>query len=202
LEAHGLEVVVFHMTGIGGTAMETLIASGAVSGVLDLTTSEVTDDLFGGVCSAGPDRLRAAGRMGRPQVVGLGGLDMINFGPADTVPPRFAGRTVERYNQAVTLVRTTPEESTLVGASVVERLGGAPTTVVLPKGGLSALDEPGRRWHDEMADDALRRTIRERAGDNLRLVDMQGNLDRPEFGQAAAALLFELMAIPQHSPDH
>jgi uncharacterized protein (UPF0261 family) len=194
LEELGYEVVVFHMTGEGGRAMETLISSGSVAGVLDLTTSEVTDDLFGGVCSAGPDRLRAAAHLGVPQVIGPGGLDMINFGPPDTVPSRFAGRTTQIYNQAVTLVRTTAEESALVGTSLVERLAGGPATVVLPSGGFSAIDEPGQPWHDAGADEALRRAVRAGAGGTVRVIEVGGDLDRPHFGHAAAALLHDLIA--------
>jgi uncharacterized protein (UPF0261 family) len=200
LESRGNEVVVFHMTGSGGLAMEALIETGAVNGVLDLTTSEVTDDLFGGVCSAGPGRLRSASKLGVPQIVGLGGLDMINFGPAETLPTRFDGRTVEIYNPSVTLVRVTEKESAEVGRSIVERLGQGAATVLLSTGGLSAIDEPSQGWYDPAANDALCRNIRAAAGHNLRLIEAQGNIDRPEFGLAAAALLQELMTSSSARP--
>lgn len=198
LEKHGYEVVVFHMTGAGGAAMEELIASGSVAGVLDLTTSELADDLFGGVCSAGPGRLRGSVAGGIPQVVGPGGLDMINFRQPDTVPTRFEGRRVHAYNRAVTLVRTTPTDNDLIGRTLVERLtqpGGRSTPVVLlPSGGVSALDEPGQPFDDPEADDALRASIRAAAGDALCVVDLDGHLDRPEFGEAAAEMLHELVS--------
>ncbi len=107
LEARGYEVLVFHATGTGGRAMEALVSSGFLHGVLDATTTELCDDLVGGVLSAGPERLEAAGRAGLPQVVSLGALDMVNFGARDTVPPQFAERNLYVHNPSVTLMRTT-----------------------------------------------------------------------------------------------
>ncbi|HLI01002.1 MAG TPA: Tm-1-like ATP-binding domain-containing protein [Acidimicrobiales bacterium] len=197
LEKLGYDVVVFHMTGAGGAAMEELIGSGPVAGVLDLTTSELADDLFGGVCSAGPGRLRGAVARGVPQVVGPGGLDMINFRQPDTVPTRFQERQVHAYNRAVTLVRTTPSENARLGRTLVERLVDPAArhtpVVLLPSGGVSALDEPGQPFEDPRADDALREAIRAGAGDALRVVELDGDLDRPEFGEAAAEMLHELI---------
>ena len=118
LEERGYEVLVFHATGTGGRAMEALIAAGFLTGVLDITTTELGDELVGGVLSAGPDRLEAAGRAGVPQVVSLGALDMVNFGARDTVPPQFADRNLYVHNPTVTLMRTTPEEcASSAGAS-------------------------------------------------------------------------------------
>ena len=107
LEARGYEVLVFHATGTGGRAMEALVDAGFLAGVLDATTTELCDDLVGGVLSAGPDRLEAAGRAGLPQVVSLGALDMVNFGARDTVPPQFEERNLYVHNPSVTLMRTT-----------------------------------------------------------------------------------------------
>ena len=107
LEARGYEVLVFHATGTGGRAMEALVEGGFLRGVLDATTTELCDDLVGGVLSAGPDRLEAAGRAGLPQVVSLGALDMVNFGARDTVPPQFEDRNLYVHNPSVTLMRTT-----------------------------------------------------------------------------------------------
>lgn len=114
----GYEVLVFHATGAGGRALEGLVESGLLAGVLDLTTTELADDLVGGVLSAGPDRLTAAGKHGIPQVVAPGALDMVNFGPRETVPERFQGRNLYVHNPTVTLMRTTPEEMAELGRRV------------------------------------------------------------------------------------
>ncbi len=115
LTAGGYEVVVFHATGVGGQAMEGLVRDGQVAGVLDLTTTELADELVGGILTAGPDRLEAAGRAGVPQVVSVGALDMVNFGPPATVPERFAGRLFHAHNPSVTLMRTTRDENAALG---------------------------------------------------------------------------------------
>ena len=110
LEELGYEVLVFHATGAGGQSLEALVRGGFLAGVLDTTTTELADELVGGVLSAGPDRLEAAGAAGVPQVVSLGALDMVNFGPRETVPPQFEGRNLYVHNPTVTLMRTTPDE--------------------------------------------------------------------------------------------
>ena len=110
LEERGYEVLVFHATGVGGRAMEQLIEDDAFKAVLDITTTELADELVGGVMSAGPHRLEAAGRKGIPQLVCPGAIDMVNFGPAESVPPQFRSRNLYRHNPSVTLMRTTPEE--------------------------------------------------------------------------------------------
>jgi uncharacterized protein (UPF0261 family) len=145
LERRGYEVLVFHATGTGGRTMESLVEAGLVAGVLDLTTTELADDLVGGVLSAGPHRLEAAGRRGVPQVVSLGALDMVNFGPRDTVPERFAGRTLYEHNPVVTLMRTTPEECAELGRRVGARLSAAtgPVALFVPLRGVSALSGEG-----------------------------------------------------------
>jgi uncharacterized protein (UPF0261 family) len=157
LEAEGLEVVVFHATGVGGQSMEGLVRDGQVAGLLDLTTTELADELVGGILSAGPARLEAAVKAGVPQVVSLGALDMVNFGPIDTVPDRFAGRRFHVHNPSVTLMRTTPEENATLGAWVARVLARSttPAVVVVPLRGVSALDAPGGPFHDPEADAAL-----------------------------------------------
>lgn len=157
-----VEVLVFHATGVGGRAMESLVRDGLVDAVLDLTTTELADEEVGGILSAGPDRLEAAVARGLPQVVSVGALDMVNFGPRSTVPARFEGRTFHVHNPSVTLMRTTPEENARIGARMAAALGRAtaPTAVVLPAGGVSALDVPGAPWHDAAADRALFDAIR------------------------------------------
>jgi uncharacterized protein (UPF0261 family) len=147
LEELGYEVLVFHATGTGGRAMESLAASGFLDGVLDLTTTELADELVGGVLSAGPDRLTVVGAHGVPQVVSLGALDMVNFGPADTVPDRFSDRNILVHNPSVTLMRTTSEEMAILGSQIAEKLsraqGRSRGSVLRPRSGRSAL----RRSH-------------------------------------------------------
>ena len=218
LEQLGYEVVVFHMTGSGGASMEALIDRGEVAGVLDLTTSELADELGGGICSAGPDRLRAAARRGIPQVVAPGGLDMINFGPRDTVPERYSDRTIHVHNAAVTLVRTNVIEATELGRRLTERASAhqpSPTidravadqpaaransgvdtrpVILLPSNGLSAIDIPGHPFHGPAADAALLDAVRATADPaRVRLVDIDGDIDRPETGALAADLLHQLV---------
>jgi uncharacterized protein (UPF0261 family) len=197
LEEQGLEVLVFHATGVGGQAMEALIRDGRVDGVLDLTTTELADELVGGVLSAGPDRLEAAGLRGIPQVVSLGALDMVNFGPADTVPDRFAGRNFHVHNPSVTLMRTTPEENTALGAQIADVLRRArgPVTVLIPKRGVSALDAPGRPFHDAKADEALFSALKSGlAGDRrVKVIEREEHINDPAFADAAAAALVGLL---------
>ena len=125
LEELGYEVLVFHATGSGGQSMEALAKDGFLAGVLDATTTELADELVGGVLSAGPDRLEAAGAAGVPQVVSLGALDMVNFGPRETVPPQFEGRNLYVHNPTVTLMRTTKEECAELGRIIGRKLAAA-----------------------------------------------------------------------------
>jgi uncharacterized protein (UPF0261 family) len=162
LEDAGYEVLVFHATGNGGQAMELLIREGLIAGVLDITTTELADELVGGILSAGPDRLTAAGQMGIPQVVSVGALDMVNFGPRDTVPPQFADRKFHVHNAGVTLMRTTPEENAQLGAEICRKLSTAtgPAAILLPLGGISAIDKAGQAFDDPVARTALFDAIR------------------------------------------
>ena len=150
LEARGYEVVVFHATGTGGRAMERLIEEGIIDGVLDVTTTEWADELVGGVLSAGPERLDAAAERGVPQVVSVGALDMVNFGPEEDVPERFRDRRLHVHNPQVTLMRTTPEENAELGRIVARKLNAAtgPTALALPLKGVSMLDVAGDPFHD------------------------------------------------------
>ena len=157
LEARGYEVLTFHATGTGGRAMEALVEGGFLAGVLDATTTELCDDLVGGVLSAGPDRLEAAGRQGVPQVVSLGALDMVNFGARDTVPARFEDRNLYVHNPSITLMRTTPEECAELGRRIARKLSAAtgPVALFVPLGGVSMIDAEGQPFHDPEADAAL-----------------------------------------------
>ena len=193
LEERGYEVLVFHATGTGGRAMEALVASGFLKGVLDVTTTELCDDLLGGVLSAGPDRLEAAGRAGVPQVVSLGALDMVNFGARDTVPPQFADRNLYVHNPSVTLMRTTPEECAELGRRIAAKLSAAtgPTVLFLPLGGVSLIDAEGQPFHDPEADAALFEAIR--AGADFEVIELDCNINDDAFAEAMADKLDGLL---------
>jgi len=196
LQELGYEVLTFHATGAGGRALENLARSGFLAGVLDLTTTELADDLVGGVLSAGPDRLTAAGSSGVPQVVSLGALDMVNFGPLETVPPQFSGRQLYRHNPTVTLMRTTPDENDELGRRVGHKLARAtsPTVLIIPRGGVSALDAAGQAFWDEEADSRLfGAVIGQVAGTAVEVIDYPGNINDPELARRAADALHELI---------
>lgn len=195
LEMHGYEVVTFHATGTGGRAMEDLVAAGAVDGVLDLTTTELADELVGGILSAGPDRLTAAGRSGVPQVVSVGALDMVNFGPPDSVPARLAGRQLLRHNAEVTLMRTTPEECAALGRVVGERLSASvgPTAVFLPLRGTSQVSAPGGPFFDPEADEALFDAVRASVAPTVEVHEIDTDINDPRFATATAQRLHELI---------
>jgi uncharacterized protein (UPF0261 family) len=186
LEARGYEVLVFHATGTGGRAMEGLMESGFIAGVLDATTTELCDDLVGGVLSAGPDRLEAAGRLGLPQVVSLGALDMVNFGARDTVPERFESRNLYVHNPSVTLMRTTPDECAELGRRIARKLSAAtgPTSLFIPLAGVSMIDAEGQPFHDPEADAALFAALREGLGGNVEVVELDCNVNDPAFADA------------------
>ena len=188
LEAAGYDVLVFHATGSGGRAMEGLIADGYFRGVLDVTTTEWCDEVVGGVLSAGPDRLAAAGAQGIPQVVSVGALDMVNFGPADTVPIRFRDRLLYRHNPAVTLMRTTPDECRDIGRRIAGQLNRAsgPVVLMLPLRGISMLDAPGQPFHDPAADAALFQSLREYTGPQVVVRELDLHINDPGFAHALA----------------
>jgi uncharacterized protein (UPF0261 family) len=187
LERRGYEVLVFHATGTGGKAMEALVEGGMLSGVLDVTTTELCDDLVGGVLSAGPARLEAAGRAGVPQVVSLGALDMVNFGARESVPPKFEGRNLYVHNPSVTLMRTTPEECAELGRRIAGKLAAAtgPTSLFVPLGGVSMIDAEGQPFHDPEADAALFGALREGLeGSSVELIELEHNVNDEEFADA------------------
>ena len=194
LERAGCEVLVFHATGNGGQAMESLIAEGLIAGVLDVTTTELADEQVGGFLSAGPDRLTAAGKAGVPQVVSTGALDMVNFYAPDSVPPEFKDRLFYRHNAVVTLMRTTPEESAAIGAEIGRKLSQArgPLAVLLPQRGVSAIDRTGQPFDDPVARKALHDAIREGLKGAM-VAELDLHINDPEFADAAAQKLLELM---------
>jgi uncharacterized protein (UPF0261 family) len=198
LEAAGYEVLVFHATGTGGQTMEAFISDGLIAGVLDVTTTELADELVGGVLSAGPDRLTAAGLAGVPQVIGLGALDMVNFGPPETVPEKFKGRRFYRHNPTVTLMRTTPEENDRLGKEVAQKASAArgPTAVFVPRRGVSALDREGQPFWWPQADAALFQSLRDWMSPQVRLVELDLHVNDPAFAEAMAGHLLEILSGP------
>lgn len=191
LERRDYEVLVFHATGAGGRAMEGLVENGFLDGVLDMTTTELADELVGGVLSAGAGRLEAAGRLGVPEVVSLGALDMVNFGSRDTVPERFANRNLYVHNPQVTLMRTTPQECAELGRQVATKLSAAtgPTALFVPLRGVSMLSTEGAPFADPAADAALISAIREHLGDNVELHEVDADINDPGFACAMAQRL-------------
>jgi uncharacterized protein (UPF0261 family) len=196
LEELGYEVLVFHATGTGGQSFEALAEGGFLAGALDATTTELADDLVGGVLSAGPDRLEAVGRAGIPQVVSLGALDMVNFGPRDTVPPQFAERNLYVHNPTVTLMRTTPEENAELGRRIARKLNGAqsPTVLFIPLRGVSAIDVEGQPFHDPEADAALIGALREGIDrERVEVHEVDADVNDPAFATGMADRLHELI---------
>ena len=196
LEQRGYEVLVFHATGSGGRSMEALIKSGFLAGVLDITTTELADELVGGILSAGADRLEAAGATGLPQVVSLGALDMVNFGPMDTVPAQFQGRHFYKHNAAVTLMRTTAEECAALGKLIAQKLNQSrgPTTLFVPLRGISMIATAGQPFYDEAADRALIDTIKANLDPaKVTLREMDTDINDPRFARAMAEELIQLL---------
>jgi uncharacterized protein (UPF0261 family) len=192
------DTLVFHATGTGGQSMEKLVDSNLLAGVLDITTTEICDELVGGVLSAGPGRLDAIARRRVPYVGSCGALDMVNFWAWDTVPARFQGRNLYRHNPNVTLMRTTAEECTAIGEFIARKLNqmSGPVRFVIPEGGVSALDAPGKAFWDPAADAALFKAIESnfRAAGERKLVRSPLHLNDPEFAQLLVRLFREVVA--------
>lgn len=192
LHAAGYETVVFHAVGTGGQAFETLIADGFFTGVLDLTTTEWCDQLVGGILSAGPTRLDAAAQTGTPQVVSVGALDMVNFGPKESVPSTFKDRQFYIHNPQVTLMRTTVDENRQLGRILAEKLNAtrSPTALLLPLGGVSAIDAPDQPFEDLDARTALFDSIRAAIDQSkVELIEVDAHINDPAFSQTAAEKL-------------
>lgn len=197
LEDAGCEVVVFHATGTGGRTMERLINEGLVDAVLDITTTEWADEIVGGILTAGPERLEAAASAGVPQVVSLGATDMVNFGPPETIPARFAGRLFYEHNAENTLMRVDAEEAARIGDAIGSRLRAStgPCTVLIPAEGTSALDGVGRPFDDPVARRALQQALSARlAGSPVRVIETAQHINEPAFAAMAARRLLAMMA--------
>jgi uncharacterized protein (UPF0261 family) len=193
LEAEGYEVLVFHATGTGGRTMESLIESGMVTGVLDITTTEWADELVGGILGAGPTRLEAAARHGVPAIVTPGCLDMVNFGPPETVPAKFKGRNFYQHNPQVTLMRTTPQECAELGRILADKINRStgPVTVLIPLKAISVISAPGQKFHDPSADKALFESIKQHLRKDVPVIEMDCAINDPQFAEACARTLLK-----------
>jgi len=202
IEEAGYEVLVFAATGTGGRSMEALIKSGLAAGVLDLTTTELADELVGGILSAGPDRMNAAALARVPAVIAPGCLDMVNFGEPSTVPPHFAGRHFYQHTPQVTLMRTTPAECSELGRILAEKVNRyqAPAAIMIPRKALSALGAPGQPFHDPAADEALFQSIRTHS--EVSTEELDEEINSPVFARACAEKLLHLMKAAPAATDH
>jgi uncharacterized protein (UPF0261 family) len=194
LEAAGYETLVFHATGSGGRTMESLVRDGLIAGVLDITTTELADEVVGGFLSAGPDRLTAAGLAGIPQVVSVGATDMVNFYAIDTVPERFRSRRLHQHDSKVTLMRTTPEENIRIGEAIGRKLAAAagPVAIYLPHRGVSRLDDSGQPFDNPVAREALFDAIRTYAP-AVEIIELDQHINDAAFAEAAARKLIQLL---------
>lgn len=197
LEEAGYEVLVFHATGAGGRAMESLIESGLVAGVLDITTTEWADELVGGTLSAGPERLDAAGKSGVPAIVTPGCLDMVNFGERESVPEKFTDRTFYIHNPQVTLMRTTASECRELGCVLAGKLNSysAPVTVLLPRLAVSVISAAGQPFHDPEADAALFDALTDELRDDIEVRSMDCEINDPAFAKACAEALLKNLKL-------
>ena len=191
LEENGYEVLVFHATGTGGRAMEDLIRSGFIVGVLDTTTTELADELVGGVLTAGPNRLEAAGEVGIPQVIVPGALDMVNFASPDTIPEKFQDRKFYQHNPTVTLMRTTVEENAELGKIMAEKLNRAksPTTVIIPTKGVSAIDKDGQPFYSPEAIQAWTTNLKANLNQKVNLIEAKSHINDDDFAEKLATTL-------------
>jgi uncharacterized protein (UPF0261 family) len=199
------DCLVFHATGTGGRALEKLVDSGLVTGVIDATTTEVADLVAGGVMSAGDDRLGAIARTGVPYVGSVGALDMVNFWAPETMPERYRARKIHRHNPQVTLMRTTAAENREIGAWIAERLNrcDGPLRFLIPERGVSALDAPGQPFYDPAADAALFEALLEnlRQTDRRRAIRLPLHINDEAFSAALVDAYREIAGGKHHAPN-
>lgn len=195
MEAQGYEVLVFHATGTGGKTMESLITDGYIVGSLDITTTELADEVCGGVLSAGPERCMAASKAGIPAVITPGCVDMANFWGMETVPEKYRDRNLYQWNPNVTLMRTSVEENTQIGQMIAAaaNAASAPVAIVLPKKGVSMLDSPGDRFWDPAADQACYDAIKQNLKPGIPVIEMDYNINDQEFANKCAELLLDML---------
>lgn len=196
LEEKGYEVLVFHATGTGGRTMESLIADGYITASLDITTTELADEVCGGVFSAGPDRMMAAARAGIPTVLVPGCVDMCNFWGIGTIAEKYKNRNLYQWNPNVTLMRTNVEENRIMGQMIAKAANESkgPVAILLPLKGVSMLDSPGGIYWDPQADRACYDTIKANVKQGIRVIEMDNNINDPAFATAAAQTLLKMMA--------
>lgn len=195
LKSRQFDVLTFHSVGTGGQTMESLTRDGYFDAILDITTTELADELCGGICSAGPERLTAGSDRSIPQVVVPGCLDMVNFGPMDTVPVKYRERQLFNWAPDVTLMRTNPEENYILGQIIAEKLNKsrAPVTVLLPLGGLSKIGGIGKVFHNPAIDQVLFASIKDNVNDQIKVKEIDANINTPEFANEAVNALLELL---------
>ncbi len=195
LSSKGFETLVFHCTGAGGKAMESLVDEGLVDAVLDITTTEWADTVAGGVFDAGPDRLSAPGRKGIPHLICNGCIDMVNFGARKTVPERYKDRLLYEWNPSVTLMRTNEEENRIMGRTFAERANAAqgPVAFLLPTKGVSILDGDDQIFCDRGADAAFVDELRKHLNPGIPVEEIDVNINEPEFSTRAVEKLLELI---------
>lgn len=195
LKAKGYEVLAFHAVGTGGRVMESLIREGFFDGVLDITTTELADDLCEGICSAGPERLTAAAAKGIPQVVVPGCLDMVNYGHLDTVPKKYTARNLYSWAPDVTLMRTDAHENKILGQSIAEKLNQSKgkVAVLLPLKGISIVSSEGGVFHAPEIDQVLFDTIKKQVKDSIPIIELDKNINDQAFAEKAINLLLEMM---------
>jgi uncharacterized protein (UPF0261 family) len=197
LEQAGYEVLVFHATGVGGRTMESLIESGLVSGVLDITTTEWADELVGGVLTAGSTRLDAAAQRGVPAIIAPGCLDMVNFHAPESVPEKFKGRNFYLHNPQVTLMRTTPEECAQLGRIIAGKVNAStgPVTVLIPRRAISVISAAGQKFHDPVADQALFDALKSNLRPEIEVIEMDCAINDAPFADACARALLRNIAV-------
>ena len=199
IEAHGYEVLVFHATGIGGGTMENLISEGYIVGSLDITTTELADEVCGGGASAGPERCLAASRAGIPAVIAPGCVDMANFGAFETVPEKYRGRNLYQWAPTATLLRTNIEENQRIGNMIAAAANAAtaPVAILIPLKGLSMLDSIGGAFWDPPANAACFDAINSRLRPDIPVIELDCNINDPSFAEAAADTLLNLLRQPR-----
>jgi uncharacterized protein (UPF0261 family) len=197
LNQEGFEVLIFHATGAGGRAMETLVADGLVEAVLDITTTEWADEICGGVFSAGPERLDAAGQRGLPHLIVPGCVDMVNFGAPSSVPVKYRddNRLFYEWNPSVTLMRTNVEENRQMGEIFARKANAAkgPVAFLIPLGGVSMLDGDGQPFCDRAADQAMFEAIKKDLRPGIPFVEVDLNINDPKFAAKAVELIIQLI---------
>ncbi|MDO1512170.1 Tm-1-like ATP-binding domain-containing protein [Maribacter confluentis] len=197
LKSKGYDVLAFHAVGSGGATMEALTSDGVFDAVLDLTTTELADELCGGICSSGPDRLTAAGQLGIPQVIVPGCIDMVNFGALSTVPEKYKKRQLFSWAPDVTLMRTNAEENIILGKQIAEKINASngPVTLLFPIGGLSKVGGEGEVFHNPKIDGVLFESIRKNVKKSVKIVEVNANINTVVFAEQAVKELLELVQI-------